>query len=163
MLIEILINSGLVFLAVAIGLVVVTVIIHALGFHALLGALIRSHTLTKSGLRHVTWSVIRMACWLILVHLVEISVWGLFYVWQCCMPDAESAFYFSGATYTTVGYGDLVLPKPWRLLAPLEALTGILMCGLSAGLFFAIVSRWIGTWMRRQTESERHSAAPKNK
>jgi len=37
-------------------------------------------------------------------------------------------------------YGDVVLQKPWRLLAPLEGLTGILMCGLSAGLFFATVT-----------------------
>lgn len=79
------------------------------------------------------------------------------------MPDAESAFYFSGVTYTTVGYGDLVLPKPWRLLAPLEALTGILMCGLSTGLFFAVVSQWIRSWIQRQTGLELDSAAPMNK
>jgi manganese/iron transport system permease protein len=75
------------------------------------------------------------------VHVAEIAVWALFYCWAGCLPDAESAFYFSGATYTTVGYGDLVLAKPWRMLAPLEGLTGILMCGLSASLFFALVSR----------------------
>ena len=57
------------------------------------------------------------------------------------MPDAESAFYFAGVTYTTVGYGELVLSKPWRMLAPIEALTGILMCGLSAGVFFAVLLR----------------------
>jgi hypothetical protein len=95
--------------------------------------------------------------------LLEISVWGLFYFWQGCLPDAESAFYFSGVTYTTVGYGDLVLPKPWRMLAPLEALTGILMCGLSAAFFFAVVTRWISNWMRRKTALEAHSAAPMGK
>ena len=55
----------------------------------------------------------------------------------------ESALYFSGVTYTTVGYGDLVLPQPWRLLAPLEALVGILMVGLSTGLFIVVVSRLV--------------------
>jgi hypothetical protein len=100
---------------------------------------------------------------LFLIHLVEISVWGLFYFWQGCLPDAESAFYFSGVTYTTVGYGDLVLPKPWRMLAPLEALTGILMCGLSAAFFFAVVTRWISNWTRRKTALEPHAAAPMGK
>jgi hypothetical protein len=58
------------------------------------------------------------------------------------MPaNAESAFYFSGVTYTTLGYGDLVLAKPWRLLAPIEGLMGVLMCGLSTGYFFVVVSR----------------------
>jgi hypothetical protein len=65
-----------------------------------------------------------------------------------CMPNPESGLYFSGVTYTTLGYGDHLLPKPWRILAPLEALTGILMCGLSAGLFFAVVTRFISNWVK---------------
>jgi hypothetical protein len=82
-----------------------------------------------------------MTWWLILFHLAEIALWGLFYLWWGCLPDAEAAFYFAGVTYTSIGFGDLVLAKPWRLLGPIEGLTGILMCGLSAGFFFAVVSR----------------------
>jgi hypothetical protein len=125
--------------------------------------MIRAHALNISGFHRVTPWVFGMTCWLMLVHLIEISVWGLFYGWQGYLPDAETALYFSGVTYTTVGYGDLVLPKPWRMFAPLEALTGILMSGLSTGLFFAIVTRWISNWMRTQTASEHHAAAPMNK
>jgi hypothetical protein len=57
------------------------------------------------------------------------------------LPNAEAAFYFSGITYTTLGYGDVVLAQPWRLLAPIEGLMGVLMCGLSTGYFFVVVSR----------------------
>jgi hypothetical protein len=60
-----------------------------------------------------------------------------------CFPDAESALYFFGIN-TTVGYGDLLLPKDWRLLGPFDALTGILMCGLPIGLFIAVLSRLYG-------------------
>ena len=55
--------------------------------------------------------------------------------------DAESSFDFSGVTYATIGYGDLVLPKEWRLFGPVEGLTGILMCGLSTAFLFATLSR----------------------
>jgi hypothetical protein len=65
--------------------------------------------------------------------------------------------------YTTIRYGDLVMPKPGRMLAPLEALPGILMCGISTVLFFAIVARWIGSWMLSRIASEPHSAAPMKK
>ena len=140
----------------------VTVAMHAAGFSALLRAMMRSHALDRSGFQSATLFVISLTFWLLLIHLAEIAVWGLFYCWQGCMPDAESAFYFSGVTYTTVGYGDLVLPKPWRMLAPVEALTGILMCGLSTGLFFALVSQWISNWMKRQNASEPDAAAPMN-
>ena len=79
--------------------------------------------------------------WIILLHLVEIAAWGFFYFWKGAMPDLPSAIYFSAVTYTTTGYGDLVLPTNWRLVGGVEALTGILMCGWSTGFFFAVVSR----------------------
>ena len=133
------------------GLVVVTVVIHATAFSALLRAIVWSHALDKSGFRRVTGGVIGVACWLILIHFVEIAVWGLFYVWQGCMPDYEAAFYLSGSSYTAADYGDLVLPKPWRLLGAVEAVTGVLMYGLSTGFFFAVVSRWMSNFMRRKS------------
>jgi len=57
------------------------------------------------------------------------------------MPGLQPALYFSAVTYTTTGYGDLLLPKGWQLVGAIEALTGILMCGWSTGFFFAVVSR----------------------
>lgn len=153
MLIETLLAGGLVKLFFAIGLVVVTASIHAVGFAALLRAIVWSHALETSGFWRNTGWVIGLTCSLIAIHLVEISVWGLFYQWQGCLPDAAdaSAFYFSGVTYTSLGYGDQLLSKPWRMLAPLETLMGILMCGLSTGLFFAVVSRWMANFMKRRT------------
>jgi hypothetical protein len=84
---------------------------------------------------------ILVAAWMMLLHLCEISVWAVFYFWQGAIADLQSALYFSGVTYTTTGYGDLVLPDEWRLVGAIEALTGILLCGWSTGFFFAIVAR----------------------
>ena len=86
----------------------------------------------------------RVVGWVVLVHLLQIVIWGFFYAWSHGMPDLRSAFYFSAVTYTTTGYGDLVLPKEWRLEGGVEALTGILMCGLSTGLFFAVFTKVFG-------------------
>ena len=118
-----------------------TVTIHAVGLSAVLRRLLLSPTLPDTRFGPLTWLLVRVAWWLVLLHLAEIAVWALFYWWRKCLPDAESSFYFSGVTYTTVGYGDLVLPKQWRMLGPIEGLTGILMCGLSTGFFFAVVSK----------------------
>jgi hypothetical protein len=122
-------------------LVAITVAIHAAGLGVILSHLAKSHALPPTQFWPITLLLIRVAWLLILIHGVEISVWALFYRWEGCLPDAEAAFYFSGVTYTTIGYGDLVLNKPWRMLGPIEGVTGILMCGLSAGLFFATVTR----------------------
>jgi len=76
-----------------------------------------------------------------MLPLAEISIWGLFYWWPDACPNAETAFYFSGVTYTTLGYGEVVLAKLCPLLAPVEGLMGVLMCGLSTLYFFVVVSR----------------------
>jgi hypothetical protein len=68
-------------------------------------------------------------------------VWAFVYRAEGCLPDLESAFYYSGVTYTTIGYGDLVLQELWRILGPVEGLTGVLMCGLSGAFFFVLANR----------------------
>jgi hypothetical protein len=128
-------------LLIACVLVAVTVAVHAVGLAALLKYLLIKDTLALTRFQEVTWLLIRVTWVLILIHLVEIAVWALFYLSAGLLPDAESAFYFSGVTYATVGYGDLVLPQPWRMLGPIEGLAGILMCGLSTGFFFAFLSK----------------------
>ena len=117
-----------------------TVAVHATGIAVLVRGLTRHHPPTTSAWL-ITRMLLRMIWWLVLLHLAEISIWGLFYLWRGCLPNAESAFYFSGSTYTTLGYGDVVLAKPWRMLGPIESLMGVLMCGLSTGYFFVVVSR----------------------
>jgi len=85
--------------------------------------------------------MVHIASNLTFAHLVEIVLWGYLYLLCGVFPDPETAHYFSAVTYTTVGYGDLVPPVEWRVLAAVEGLTGILMCGWSAGFFFATVGR----------------------
>jgi voltage-gated potassium channel Kch len=84
---------------------------------------------------------VQLAGAVVLLHLAEIAAWAFFYAWQRAMPDLASALYFSAVTYTTTGYGDLVLAREWRLVGAIEALTGILMCGWSTAFFVAVVSR----------------------
>jgi len=115
------------------------VIIHAAGIAWALRWLRRGPL--PDGFWPGTWLFVRLALWMVLLHLTEITVWATMYVWNRALPDLPSALYFSVVTYTTTGYGDVVLPPPWRLDAGIEALTGILMCGWSTGFFFAIVSR----------------------
>ena len=116
------------------------VMIHAVGVMSALRVFDRSPALVDSRFWRPTWLLIRVASWLVLLHLLEISIWALLYTWGHAIPDAHAAFYFSSVTYTTTGYGDIVLPEAWRLIGGVEALTGILMCGWSTGFFFAILS-----------------------
>lgn len=126
-------------LAVACSVMAVCVVIHAAG---LAWALRRIRLqASRQRLRPNIQLFVVIATWIVLLHLVEISAWALLYTWGGALRDLQTAFYFSAVTYTTTGYGDIVLPEAWRLGSGVEALTGILMCGWSTGFFFAIVSR----------------------
>jgi ion channel len=74
------------------------------------------------------------------LHLVETGVWAMFYFWNNLFTDFETALYFSLGTYSTIGYGDVVLPQRWRLLGGIEGISGVLLCGLSGAFIFAVVN-----------------------
>lgn len=139
-------------------LMALCVVVHAGGVASALRWL---HPQAASANRFWSWSwlFIRLAGWIILFHLIEIAIWAWFYVWKGAMADLPTALYFSAVTYTTTGYGDLVLPEEWRLLGGVEALTGILMCGWSTGFFFAVVSRMLER-PAKSTEPAAHSTNP---
>ncbi len=83
-------------------------------------------------------------------HLAQIALWsGLFLV--CGQVETfDKAFYFSAQNYTSLGYGDVVLTSPWRILGPLEAISGLLLFGLSTAIMFAVLSRLITNRLEHQ-------------
>jgi hypothetical protein len=131
-------------------IVAATVAVHAVGLALVLSRLATHDADAPRRLWPTTWLLIRVAWLLLLIHGAEVTLWALFYWYEGCVPDAESAFYFSGATYMTIGYGDVVLARPWRMLGPIEGATGILMFGLSTGLFFAVLGRIYSTQAARR-------------
>jgi len=86
--------------------------------------------------------MVRFTTLIIVLHILQILLWAGFYRWLC-LPTWEACFYFSSASYSTVGYGDIVLPRVWRLLGPVESITGVLMCGFSVSFVFAIATRLV--------------------
>ena len=91
---------------------------------------------------HAAGLMIRFSTLVIVLHFLQIFFWSVFYRWYC-LPSWETSFYFSATSYSTVGYGDVVLPRIWRLLGPVESVTGVLMCGISVSCLFVVATRVI--------------------
>jgi voltage-gated potassium channel len=106
--------------------------------------------------------MIRFTSVTILLHLVQMLLWAAFYRARC-FPSWESCLYSSATSYSTVGYGDVVLPPVWRLLGPVEAIMGVLMCGISVSALFAIAARLIGNegQLAGEARSERNPKPPR--
>ena len=79
---------------------------------------------------------------LLLTHTLEVTLWATAYFWLVgtkVFDSFESAVYFSTVTFTSLGYGDIVIDGRWRLLSAFQALTGILILGWSTALLFTVV------------------------
>lgn len=62
---------------------------------------------------------------LVCSHLVEISIWAWALVLAGLVPGFYEAAFFSGSTYTTLGYGEELLPGSWDTITVMIALSGM--------------------------------------
>lgn len=81
---------------------------------------------------------------LLILHFAEILLWAVVLLTLELGGDLttfEEAVYFSFVTYTTLGYGDITLSGPWRILSGFEALNGVLLAGWSTAILIGIVTK----------------------
>jgi len=75
------------------------------------------------------------------VILLESMLWAGLYVMVGALATMSEALYFSLVTFTTLGYGDITLHEPWRMLAAFQAANGILMFGWTTAIIVAVAQR----------------------
>ena len=78
---------------------------------------------------------------LLTLHVTEMVLWAAALVYSNLVPDWRSAGFFAGNTYTTVGYGNFILPNGWRMLAPIIAMSGLFTFGWSGSVLVDFVRR----------------------
>jgi carbon starvation protein CstA len=76
-------------------------------------------------------------------NFVQIAVWGILFVLLGEFDELYEALYHSAVNYASLGYGDIVMSKPWKLLGPLEAVNGVLMVGMTAAALMAILQQLV--------------------
>ena len=74
-------------------------------------------------------------------HTCEIVVWSLAYDLVDAVPDSTAHLYFAFVNYTTLGYGDVVPRRRWRLLGPMTAMNGVLLFGWSTAVIFEVLRK----------------------
>lgn len=75
-----------------------------------------------------------VSLWVLGVITAGTWVWALAYDALGVFPSLEESVYFSLVAYTTLGLGDIVPVREWRLLAGMEAANGFLNFGLLTAL-----------------------------
>ena len=130
-------------LALSAGLVVATVVVHFSGILILL------HFLRRHGRKfyvhdsvlHQGLAVLFVMLSIFLIHGVEIWLYAVVYFALGALKDFDTALYFSTSTFSSLGYGDVVLLPRWRLLGAIEAPNGLILIAWSTAFLISLMSR----------------------
>jgi hypothetical protein len=125
-------------------MVVVTVLIHGAGITGLARGLQIEPTAPEE---HHHFSVKRATVILAVVlalftlHGIEIWLYAAVYMVIGAIGTLEAAVYFSTITYASIGFGDAVMARTWRLVGAIEGINGVLLLGWSTAFFVTVVAR----------------------
>lgn len=130
------IGCGLLLLAITIG-------IHTYGMMSLMrydSAFQLKKVSNKFSMARAIFRIIILSWGIILVHLVEVGIWGAFFTAQEIAPNFSTGFYWALMDYTTLGC-DLSMPARWRLLEGMVAIAGVLTFAWSTGMMFSVINQ----------------------
>jgi hypothetical protein len=128
-------------LAVGIAVSLINIAVHAVIMSLLSWAAHRTSLVTAAARARVRLVLVMWVAVSILMaaHLIEVSVWATSYRWLGVTPEGVDSFYFAFVNYTTLGYGDILPVKQWRLLGPLAAMNGMLLFGWSVAVIYDVM------------------------
>jgi hypothetical protein len=75
------------------------------------------------------------------IHTVEVWFYAMAYLAVGALNNLEAALYFSITSFTTLGYGDIVLDHRWRMLGAIEGANGLLLFGWSTAFLISVTNR----------------------
>lgn len=130
-------------LAISTGLVALTALAHLAGLAALI-ALLQTHgPRLRTPHRGLDQALLVLAAVfsLFALHGAEIWLYAAVYLMAGEFHDFQDALYFSTSTYATIGYGDILLSRAWRIVGAIEGVNGIILLGWSTAFFVSVLRR----------------------
>jgi hypothetical protein len=119
----------------------VTLLIHGVGMSVVQQQFeVRGVPIYRSGSRGRIFFA-AMVIVMLLTHLVEMIVWAATLISLEAIHGFRDAFYYAAGTYTTLGYGEGMLPYGWRLMAPMMGISGLFAFGWTTGVLVNLVSQ----------------------
>ena len=133
-------------LAIATGMVLLTVVIHGVGLLVLV-RLLKIEQREEAAMDIGPFSgrallyMLALVLGLFVLHGIEIWAYGVLYLALGALPDLRVAVFFSTITYSTIGYDDRGFAEAWQLVAAIEGINGVILLGWSTAFFVTIMTR----------------------
>ena len=109
---------------------------------------------TATGARVEIWPLLIAMLILTAGNLLQITLWGALFLALGEFTEFYEAIYHSGVNFASLGYGDIVMSKDWKLLGPLEAVNGVLMVGMSGAALVAVLQQLIKKQQEQRTRTD---------
>ncbi|MEL6372218.1 MAG: ion channel [Pseudomonadota bacterium] len=130
-------------LLISAALMAITTFVHGV-FVAAAGALFRLASRRVWGparfLRDA-FMLVLLSLMMMVAHIIEIGLWAATFLHLNIFETLEAALYFAAVSFTTLGFGDVLLPEEWRLLSGAAAANGLLLFGVSAAFMLEMTSK----------------------
>lgn len=120
-------------LGVAAAFVLVMTVIHATGLIAISRMLrlnderLKEHDVNAAAIVLMA----QLGGSIFILHLIEIALFGVFYLAVGGVENMEEALHYSASSYATLGDTSEYFPRQWRLIGAIEALIGFVLIGWS--------------------------------
>ena len=120
-------------LGAAAGLVLVMTVIHSVGLISISHMLRLNDARLKDHEMNARAIVLmaQLGLTIFVLHLIEIALFGLFYLAVGGVETLEEALHYSASSYATLGDTSEYFPREWRLIGAIEALIGFILIGWS--------------------------------
>lgn len=146
-------------LGIGTGMILLTVCLHFLGLAGFIAGMRASFAQAwREGSAFRRGAVILVTVMgLFALHGLEIWAYAGLYLMLGEFADVETALYFSTSSFTTIGYGDVLLGQDRRLIAGLEGVNGFILIGWSTAFLVSVTGK-IGLLEARLEHSGPHPA-----
>ncbi|MGJ3232887.1 MAG: ion channel [Oceanicaulis sp.] len=130
-------------LLLSVVLVALTVVVQIAGLAVLIWIMRRRAT-RMARLTYVLQQmgvILAVVMGLFAVHAVQIWLYAAAYLVLGEFETFEAALYFSTSSFTTVGYGEVVIESRWRIVSAIQSANGFLLLGWSTVFLISVMSR----------------------
>lgn len=88
---------------------------------------------------------------MMLAHIIEIAIWAWFLTTTQLVNNFHKAMVFSGSTYTTVGFGQDLLPSGWEIITVVIAMSGMFAFAWTTSLMISMMGTYRAARIARRT------------
>ncbi|MEM1134004.1 MAG: ion channel [Pseudomonadota bacterium] len=85
--------------------------------------------------------LVAVVFWLLVALVIAIWMWAVTFLILDIFQTLEKSLYFSIVSFTTLGFGDIIIGQKWRLLSGFSAANGLIMFSLTTAFLIEFITK----------------------